>query len=170
MAQKNSQLADAVRILADAAMIDLPISAVARLFNSPGSDKELWTAGWKAYDASVVIATELTNRVYISPRVGRVAGRAMDVSLRLQRLADAASGAFFSALWPALGLASTSEIRRLGEKIDSLREQIQPDAFGVEAPHQPGFDYDWPRADAKQMTLSPAVKGLGTEVKHYVSH
>ena len=171
MAQKNSQLADALRDLADATLIDLPISALARIFNSPGADKELSTAGWKAYDASVALATELTNRVYVSPRVGRVAGRAIDVSLRFQRLADAASGAFFAALWPALGLATTSEVRRLGDKLDSLREQIQSDAVGIEPGHPSGFDYDWPRADgARQIALSPAVKSLGAGVKHYASH
>lgn len=168
MAQKNSQLAEAVRVLADAALVDLPVSAIARLFNSPGSDKELWTAGWKAYDASVAIATELTNRVYTSPLVGMVSGRAIDVSLKFQWLADAASGAFFAALWPTVGLATASEVRRLGEKIDSLREQLEPSGFGI---HQPRFDHAWPRADAAgQMHLSPTVKVGATEVKHYVSH
>lgn len=85
MAQKNSELADAVRDLADATLIDLPLLAIARLFNSPGSDKELRTAGWKAYDAGVAIATDLTNRLYTSPRVGRAVGRAIDVSLKFQR-------------------------------------------------------------------------------------
>ena len=41
MAQRNSELVDAVRDLADATLIDLPLLAIARLFNSPGSDKKL---------------------------------------------------------------------------------------------------------------------------------
>ena len=47
MAQKNSQLADAVTDLADATLIDLPLSAIGRLFN-PSFDAELRKAEWKA--------------------------------------------------------------------------------------------------------------------------
>ena len=35
MAQRNSELADAVRDLADATLIDLPLLGIARLFKSP---------------------------------------------------------------------------------------------------------------------------------------
>lgn len=172
MAQKNSELVDAVRDLAAATLIDLPLLAIPRLFNSPGSDKELWAAGWKAYDAGVAIATDLTNRVYTSPRVGRVAGRAIDVSLKFQRLADAVSGALFSALWPAVGLATASEIRRLADKIDSIREQTQQGTFGIEASHDARFDRVWPRANAagQMARLSPTIEPVGAEVKRYVSH
>ena len=174
MAQKSTQLADAITNLADAALIDLPRLAIARLFNSAGSDRELRNVGWKAYDASIAIATELTNRLYSSPRVGRVSGRAIDVSLKFQRLADAAAGAFFAALWPMVGLATTSEIRRLSDKIDSLREQLQPGAIGFEAGHQSGFDRELPRADtAGQMAslrLPPTIEVVATELKRYVSH
>jgi hypothetical protein len=174
MAQKNSQLADAITNLADATLIDLPRLAIARLFNSAGSDHELRKAGWKAYDASVAVTTELTNRLYRSPRVGRVSGRAIDVSLKFQRLADAVSGAFFAALWPMVGLATASEVRRLGDKIDSLREQLQPGAIGFEAGHQSRFDRELPHADtAGQMAslrLPPTIEVVAPEVKRYVSH
>jgi hypothetical protein len=101
-----------------------------------------------------------------------VAGRAIDVSLKFQRLADAASGAFFSALWPTVGLATASEIRRLAEKIDSIREQIQPGTFGIEASHDARFDRVWPRADAagQMARLSPTIEPVAAEVKRYVSH
>ena len=174
MAQKNSQLADAITNLADATLIDLPRSAIARLFNSAGSDHELRKAGWKAYDASIAITTEITNRLYSSPRVGRVSGRAIDVSLKFQRLADAVSGAFFAALWPMVGLATASEIRRLSDKIDSLREQLQPGAIGFEAGHQSRFDRELQHTDTAgemaSLRLPPTIEVVAPEVKRYVSH
>jgi hypothetical protein len=91
MAHNNSQLSSAVSNLAEAILIDLPLFAIGRLFDRTFND-ELRQAGWKAYDASVAISTELTNRAYGSRRVGRVSARTLDASLKVRRLADAASG------------------------------------------------------------------------------
>ena len=172
MAQNNSQLAVAVANLAEAALVDLPLFAIGRMFDRSFGD-DLRKAGWKAYDAGVVTATELTNRVYTNRRVGRVSGRALDASLKLQRLADAASGAFFAALWPMVGLATASELRRLSDQIESLREQLQPSEFTIEAAHQLRFDEVLPRDRVGEMSsfrMSPTIEALAAEVKRYVSH
>jgi len=173
MAQNNSQLAGAATNLAEATLIDLPLSAIGRLFDSSFND-ELRRAGWKAYDAGVAITTELTNRLYASPRVGRVSGRALDASLKLQRLGDAVSGAFFAALWPMVGLPTASEMRRLSDEIESLREQLRPTELAIEVSHQLRLDEALPRADRvgemSRFRLSPTIEALAAKVDRYVSH
>ncbi len=165
MAQKNSQLADAVTNLAEATLIDLPLLAMGRLFDRTFSD-ELRKARWKAYDAGVAVTTELTNRLYTSRRVGRVSSRVLDTSLKVQRLADAASGAFFAALWPIVGLPTASEMRRLTDQVESLREQLRPSEMQ--------FDEMPPRADRvgemSRFRLSPTIEALAAEVERHVSH
>jgi len=165
MAQKNSQLADAVTNLAEATLIDLPLLAMGRLFDRIFSD-ELRKARWKAYDAGVAVTTELTNRLYTNRRVGRVSSRVLDTSLKVQRLADAASGAFFAALWPMVGLPTASEMRRLTDQVESLRAQLRPSEFR--------FDEMPPRAErAGEMSrfrLSPTIEALAAEVERHVSH
>jgi len=173
MAQKNSQLTDAVSNLAEAALVELPLLAIGRLFDRTFSD-ELGKASWKAYDAGVAITTELTNRLYRSPRVGRVSGRALDASLKLQRLADAASGAFFAALWPMVGLPTASEMRRLTDEVESLREQLRPSEITMNDGHQVRFDEVAPRAgkaaEMASFRLSPTLEALTAEVERHVSH
>jgi hypothetical protein len=172
MAQKNSQLVSAVNTLAEALLIDLPLFAVGHLFDRRFGD-DLRKAGWRAYDAGVATATELTNRVYSSRRVGRVSGRALDASLKLQRLADAASGAFFAALWPMVGLPTASEMRRLSDQMESLREQLQPSELTIEAADQLRFDEVLPHDAVGEMSrfrMSPTIEALAAEVKRYVSH
>jgi hypothetical protein len=165
MAENSSQLAGAVTNLAEATLIDLPLFGIGRLFDRSFSD-ELRKARWKAYDASVAITTELTNRLYTSRRVGWVSSRVLDTSLRVQRLADAASGAFFAALWPMVGLPTASEMRKLTDQVESLREQLRPSELR--------FDEVLPRDDrAGEMSrfrLSPTIEALATEVERYVSH
>lgn len=165
MAQKNSQLADAFTNLAEATLIDLPLLAMGRVFDRTFRD-ELRKARWKAYDAGVAVTTELTNRLYTSRRVGRVSSRVLDTSLKVQRLADAASGAFFAALWPMVGLPTASEMRRLTDQVESLREQLRPSELR--------FDEMPQRADrAGEMSrfrLSPTIEALAAEVERHVSH
>lgn len=165
MEQKNSQLAGAVTNLAEATLIDLPLLTIGRLFDRSFSD-DLRKTGWKAYDAGIAIATELTNRVYSSRRVGRVSGRTLDASLKVRRLADAGSGAFFAALWPMIGLPTASEMRRLTDEIESLREQLRPSELR--------FDEALPCADKvgemSHFPLSPTIEALAAEVERHVSH
>jgi hypothetical protein len=156
MEQNNSQLAGAVRNLAEATMVDLPLLAIGRLFDR-SFDDELRKVRWKAYDAGVAITTELTNRLYSSRRVGRISSRALDASLKLQRLADAASGAFFAALWPMVGLPTASEMRRLTDEVESLREQLRPSELAIEVGHQLRFEEALPRRQCWRDVPLPTV-------------
>jgi hypothetical protein len=163
MDQNNSQLAGAVTKLAEAILIDLPLLTIGRLLDRTFGD-DLRKVRWTAYDAGVVVTTELTNRLYTSRRMGRVSGRVLDASLKLQRLADAASGAFFAALWQIVGLAAASEMRRLTEEIELLREQLRPSEMR--------FDEALPPDKVGEVSSfrSASTIEIAKEVKRYVSH
>lgn len=124
MSQSKSQLTESLIKVAEAALIDAPLALTLRAFR-PDADKEIAEAGWKAYDGAVAAATDVINRVYKAPATGRVLSRVTDRSLRVQRLADAARGAFFAVLWPNLGLPTSAEVRSLRGEIKALREEIR---------------------------------------------
>jgi hypothetical protein len=110
--------------LAEALLIDVPAAATLRLFRH-ADDNQVYMAGWKAYDAATAIAGELTNRAYGNKTVGRVAGRALDRVLSAQRFADATAGAFFSVLWPNVGLPTATDVEALRQEIKKLREEVR---------------------------------------------
>jgi hypothetical protein len=88
-------------------------------------DRQIHEIGWKAYDSVVGAANNATNRIFTSPPVGQVLGGAIDVMLRWQRLNVALAGAFFSALWPAVGLPSATEVEGLRREVRAMREEIR---------------------------------------------
>jgi hypothetical protein len=134
--QGDSQLTKDLMTLAEAALIDLPLLAVERFFNRK-SDEQLVLAGWEAYDAAIGIVTELTNRAYESPAIGRAAGRAVEVTLGFQRLGQAAADAFLATLWPVLGLPTAREVRALHDAVSSLRQDLQAAALEHERTESP---------------------------------
>jgi hypothetical protein len=109
------------------AMVELPFAAVSGFLgrNREGSgEQDLQQAGWKAYDAWVRLLNESANGLYASPEVGSSVGRTMEVSLRWQRLGSAMAGAFFAALWPAIGLPSAAELTELRAEVGALRDDL----------------------------------------------
>jgi hypothetical protein len=87
-------------------------------------EQELQQAGWKAYDAWIQLLSESANGLYASPEVGASVGRSMEASLRWQRLGSAMTGAFFAALWPAVGLPSAAELTELRAEVGALRDDL----------------------------------------------
>lgn len=124
MSQTKSQLAESLIKVAEAALIDAPLALTLKAFRRD-ADKEIYEAGWKAYDGAVAAATDVINRVYKAPATGRVVSRVTDRSLRVQRLADAARGAFFAVMWPTVGLPTSAEVRSLKAEIRALREEVR---------------------------------------------
>ena len=124
MNQTKSQLGCGLMKFAEAILIDLPAAATLRVFRR-AEDKEVYMAGWKAYDAANEIAGELTNRAYANKTVGRVAGRALDRMLSVQRFADATAGAFFAVLWPNVGLPTASDVEAIRQDLKKLREEVR---------------------------------------------
>jgi hypothetical protein len=128
MNQPKSELKTGILALAEVAMIDLPAAVTLRAFKAE-TDGELHKAGWKAYEAATGIVTELTNRAYANKGIAKVGARMIENTMRTQRVVDAMAGAFFSALWPSIGLPMASDIEALRRDVKSLREEVRAIAY-----------------------------------------
>jgi hypothetical protein len=117
------------------AIVEMPFVAAKSLFaqgaegsgeQDPQQDlqRDLHQAGWRAYDAWVKFWSESANDLYSSPEVGSSVGRSMEASLKWQRLGSAMTGAFFAALWPAIGLPSAAELTELRAEVGALRDDL----------------------------------------------
>ncbi len=123
MNQPKSKLRTGLLALAEVALIDLPAAATLRACKAETG--ELYQAGWKAYQAATSMVTELTNRAYANRGIAKVGARVLENTMKTQRVADAVAGAFFSALWPSVGLPTASDIEALRRDVKSLREEIR---------------------------------------------
>jgi hypothetical protein len=108
------------------AMIEMPFAAARGMIAPSLQDggQELQQAGWKAYDAWVHLMSESTNSLYDSPEIGASVGRSMEASLKWQRMGSAIAGAFFAALWPAVGLPTAVELTELRAEVGALRDDL----------------------------------------------
>ncbi len=131
-ARKNvlpgSDLAGDLRKLAVVALVNLPIEALKRI-TVGGNDRELGEAGWQTYDAVVGLTNAATNRLYSNESFGRVASRAIDVTMQWQRVNLALTGAFFATLWPAVGVPTASDVAAMREDLHALREEVRAARF-----------------------------------------
>ena len=109
-------------------MPEPPTSKVKRMvanITDSGVDRQMHELGWKAYDTVIGAANNATNRVFTSPTVGNLLGGAIDIMLRYQRFNAAVAGAFFSALWPAVGLPSATELESMRGEVRAMREELR---------------------------------------------
>ncbi len=114
---------DEVLKLAQALMPEPPSATLRRAVEA--GERKLAEIGWKAYDSAVGLANSATNRLYASPAVGQVLGRSIDIALTWQRFNNAVAGAFFSALWPTVGLPSAAELEGVRTDLRALREEMR---------------------------------------------
>jgi hypothetical protein len=124
MSQPKAEFKSGLLALTEVALIDLPAAVTLRAFKAE-TDGEFRQAGWKAYEAATGIVTDLTNRAYANRSIARVGARLLENTMKTQRVVDAFAGAFFSALWPSLGLPMASDIEALRRDVKSLREEIR---------------------------------------------
>jgi hypothetical protein len=124
MSQPKPELKTGLLALAEVALIDLPAAVTLRAFKAE-TDGELYKTGWKAYEAATGVVTNLTDRAYANRSVARVGARVLENALKTQRIVDAFAGAFFSALWPSLGLPMASDIEALRRDVKALREEVR---------------------------------------------
>jgi hypothetical protein len=123
MTTPTSPVTTALLKFAQATFLDLPAATVKRMVSSDG-ERAMYEAGWKAYDALVGVSNELTNQLYSSEAFGTAAGRMIDATVRWQRFQNALAGAFFSSLWPAIGLPTASELESMREEVRAMREEL----------------------------------------------
>ena len=109
-------------------LVNLPIEALKRI-TVGGNDRELGEAGWQTYDAVVGLTNAATNRLYSNESFGRVASRAIDVTMQWQRLNLALTGAFFATLWPAVGVPTASDVAAMREDLHAFREEVRAARF-----------------------------------------
>src|SRR5208337_1544188 len=124
----DSTFSDEILKLAQTLMPEPPTAKVKRMvaeIADKGLDRQLHEIGWKAYDTVIGAANNATNRVFTSPAVGQVLGGAIDIILRYQRFNAAVAGAFFSALWPAVGLPSATEVEAIRSDVRAMREELR---------------------------------------------
>src|SRR5262249_14373588 len=106
MSQPISEPKSGLLALAEVALIDLPAAVTLRAFKVE-TNGELGQAGWKAYEAVSGLATDLTNRAYRNRSIAKLGARMLENTIKTQRVVDAFAGAFFSALWPSVGLPTS---------------------------------------------------------------
>jgi hypothetical protein len=125
----DNSFSDEILKLAQCLMPEPPTAKVKRMVAGivadKGIDRQLHEMGWKAYDTVIGAANNVTNRAFTSPAVGQVLGGAIDIMLRWQRLNAAVAGAFFSALWPAVGLPSATELEAVRRDVRAMREELR---------------------------------------------
>src|SRR5205085_281692 len=92
MTGTKSSLAQELGSFYEALCLDLPVEATKTLLGMD-NEKQLRKAGWKAYDAWISVANELTNIAYSNRLIGEVTGRAMDSALRFRQLSATVTSA-----------------------------------------------------------------------------
>lgn len=123
MPSAKSDVARELANFVEAAWFDLPAEAAKVLFGA-GDEYGLRKAGWKAYDAWVNLANQLTNAMYSDPIIAEATGRVMEAALRFRQVSGFMAAAFFGNFWPMIGLPTHSEMVALREDLLSLREEL----------------------------------------------
>lgn len=154
----DTTFSDEMLKLAQCLMPEPPTSKVKRMvanITDKGIDRQLHELGWKAYDTVIGAANSATNTVFTSPTVGNVLGGAIDIMLRYQRFNAAVAGAFFTALWPAVGLPSATEVESIRGEVRAMREELR-DAV-AERDSKDDFAADLHRAVRESIVSPQAV-------------
>jgi hypothetical protein len=131
--------------------IDLPLSGLKRSLGL-AEEKETTETAWKAYDASVRLATSAIDRLYRTPLFGEATARSLDLFLQSRRLGNALSGAVFTNLWNTVGLPTAAETQALRAEVQALREEVRPLTlpFAVRKKNKPLNKQAEPAADKTQ--------------------
>jgi hypothetical protein len=127
----ETSFSDEMLKLAQCLMPVAPTTKVKRVIDSVQVETSLSEVAWKAYDSVVGLTKVATNGLFTNETVGQVLGGSIDIMLRLQRFNTAVAGAWFNALWPAVGLPTGSEVAQVRSDIRGLREELR--AVVVEA-------------------------------------
>jgi hypothetical protein len=124
MSIKQSEVAEDLGKLFEAACVELPMAAAKRALGNK-DDNAVRDAGWKAYDSWVRLANDASNRMYASPTFAGLAGRGIQTGLQVTRVVDAVASAIFGNLWPAIGLPTALDMQALRADVKALREELR---------------------------------------------
>jgi hypothetical protein len=121
----ETSFSDEILKLAQCLMPVAPSDKVKQVIKSAQVETSLGDVAWKAYDSVVGLTKVATNGLYTNATVGQVLGTSIDMMLRWQRFNNAVAGAWFNALWPAVGLPTGSEVAAMRADIRGLREELR---------------------------------------------
>jgi hypothetical protein len=124
MIDKTVQRGEDLLTMYKATLFDFPLARTKSGLGM-GKEKEVTEAVWKGYDAWVRLANASIDDLYRNSLFGDLMGRSLDRGLRWQRLNQAAAGAFFAALWPAVGLPTAAAVQALHEEISALNARVK---------------------------------------------
>jgi len=164
----DASFPDEILKLAQCLMPEPPTAKVKRVIAESQTDRQAHEMAWTAYDTVVGAANEVTNRLFTSPAVGNVLGGAIDIVLRWQRFNAAVAGAFFAALWPAVGLPAASDVEAIRIDVRSLREELRDVVAERDAEKSPVTAR---KSSAYQLSVWPQWPGkdpaeIGKDVGH----
>ncbi len=121
----ETSFSDEILKLAQCLMPVAPTAKVKQVIESAQVETSLSEVAWKAYDSVVGLTKVATNGLLTNETVGQVLGGSIDMMLRWQRFNTAVAGAWFNALWPAVGLPTGSEVAQVRSDIRGLREELR---------------------------------------------
>jgi hypothetical protein len=121
----ETSFSDEILKLAQCLMPVAPTAKVKQVSAVKSAEAPLGEIAWKAYDSVVGLTKVATNGLYTNATVGQVLGTSIDMMLRWQRFNSAVAGAWFNALWPAVGLPTGSEVAAMRADIRGLREELR---------------------------------------------
>ncbi len=166
----DASFPDEMLKLAECLMPEPPTASVRRVIAQSQIDRQVHEVAWKAYDTSIGAANYVINRLFTSPAVGNALGGAIDTMLRWQRFNAAVAGAFFAALWPAVGLPSASDVEAIRIDVRSMREELREAVAERDAKH-PSLTVAARKSSAYQFSSWPQWPGadpaeIGKDVGH----
>src|SRR6267142_847109 len=123
----DTSFSDEILKLAQCLMPVAPTAKVKQVIDNAKAESEtsLSEVAWKAYDSVVGLTKVTTNGLFTNETVGKALGTSIDMMLRWQRFNNAVAGAWFNALWPAVGLPTGTEVAQVRADIRGLREELR---------------------------------------------
>lgn len=88
------------------------------------AEKETTETAWKAYDASVRLATTAIDNLYRNPFFSQAVSRTFTEALRWQRIGNAVSGTVLTGLWRTLGVPTAAEVQGLSDQVRALETRL----------------------------------------------
>jgi hypothetical protein len=132
MAEKTQHSTANLMAMWQAACVEFPIAG-AKWGWGIGKEQEAAEAAWKGYDAWVQLANAQVDELYQNRLFGDLAARSLDRVLRWQRLSNALADAFFSGLWPVVGLPTAAAVQALTEEIRPLTARLEAQDTQIQA-------------------------------------
>jgi hypothetical protein len=130
--QTDAAMTDMVLAALKALAVELPVAGVKRGLGK-GEAGAVTDSAWKGYDASIRLVMSSIDRLYRNRLFGTLLAGSAEGLLRWQRLNNALTGAFFTALWRAVDVPTAAEVNAVREELRSLAAGVKAQSEAIEA-------------------------------------